>query len=96
MLGTRTTVVVAAVVAATGAVATALDGVWDLFVLFVVLTVAQVLLLVLFFGPRRLVTVRSDLGRWLDMRATLTGEPVARLTDRSIASVRAGLLPADD
>jgi hypothetical protein len=96
VLVVKMTVLFAIVVAAIGAVAASLDGEWDFFVLFCALALLQAALGGLLVGPRRIVTVRSDLARWTDERSALTGEPSQRIIDRSIAAYRAGLFVSDD
>jgi hypothetical protein len=43
-------------------------------------------------GRRRRVTLRSDLARWVTLRANVGGEPVSRVVDRAVSAYRAQLV----
>jgi hypothetical protein len=95
MLTARTLVLAAASVATVGTIAACIEGNLDLAVVFVVLVALHVGLLYALSGPRRLLTVRLDLARWVEHRAATTGESVDHVLDRCVASYRAGMT-ADD
>ena len=78
----------AVVVAAAGAVDAATGRVWDQ--LTVLIFVGALIVAALVVGrPRRpIVSVRSDLARWLRDRAVVEGEDLDALVDRSIATYR--------
>jgi hypothetical protein len=96
MVGVKIGLGAAVVVAAVGALATAMSRDWDLCVVFVALLVIQAALTVALLGSRRLVTLRIDLARWAEERSALTGEPVAPIIDRAVAAYRDGLTGPDD
>lgn len=64
---------------------------WDLFSIFVLTSLAQVALLLRQFARRTPVSLRSDLARWAQSRAQITGEPVDDVVDRAVAFHRDGL-----
>jgi hypothetical protein len=59
--------------------------------IFALIAVLQLLVLGGLRVGRRAVGVRADLATWIDEQAAATGEPAARITDRAVASYRAGL-----
>jgi hypothetical protein len=95
---TITRVVLSAMVvtAAVGAADAAVGGQWDLFMLFVALAVAAIVLMVRTFVGRPLVAVRADLVRWMATEAATADEPTAQVADRAIAAWRSGLTTPDD
>lgn len=76
------------------------DGVrgreWDTTVLFGVLAVTLAGLLAATLLGRPLVAIRADLARWLEGRASVTGDRPGALADRALAAYRAGLVGAED
>lgn len=96
MLGVKMALGAAVVVAAVGAAAAALAADWDTFAILVALLVTQAGIAAALWGPRRLVTLRADLARWATQRASVTGEPLAGIVDRSVAAYRDGLTGRDD
>lgn len=95
MFGVRLALGAALTVTAVGAVATAVDGSWDLFVLFVFVLVCQAGIGIALTGSRRLVSLRADLARWAEERAAVTGEPAPRIVDRCVAAYRDGQVGPD-
>lgn len=96
MFGVKTALGAAVAAAGVGVVAAALDGNWDLVIVIGFVMVCQAGIALALLGPRRLTTVRSDLARWADERAAVTGEPVPRIVDRCVAAYRDELLAPDD
>lgn len=74
------------VVLSIGLVDAAISGEWDLFVLFVVGFGLGVALFVRFESRRPAVPIRRDLVAWLRDRASVSGESLATVTDRAIAT----------
>jgi hypothetical protein len=83
------------VVAGVGAVDTARSSQGDLFACFVVLGLIGVVLAVRLVVGRPTITLRADLVRWLAARSQLSGEPLARVADRAVATYRASLEGSD-
>ena len=81
----------ATIVAAIGVVDTAIEGDWERLVLFGVLLGILVAVQIRLVTSRRDVAVRTDLVRWLERRAAVTGETREVLADRAIAAYREGL-----
>ena len=79
------------VVAGVGAVDTARSSQGDLFACFVALGLIGVVLAVRLVVGRPTITLRADLVRWLAARSQLSGEPLARVADRAVATYRASL-----
>jgi hypothetical protein len=69
-----------------GSVDAGFAGQWDLFVLFVVGLVLNLALLVRVESRRPAIPVRRDLVAWLRERASISGESLATVTDRAIAT----------
>jgi hypothetical protein len=67
------------------------DGNGDLIVLLTIVLVLLVTAVAAILRARSAIPLRSDLSTWLRRQAAATGEPVARLADRCVASYRAGL-----
>lgn len=91
----RVALVGAVVSSAVGALAAALDGNWDLSVLFGVVLLSQAGIAGALLGRRRMTTLRVDLAQWADQRSALTGEPIGRIVDRCVAAYRDALLGRD-
>lgn len=79
-------------VALVGAVDAAIGGNWDLFAVFVLVAVLQLLLMLRTNGRRPSIPIRADLVRWLRDRASAEGEPAELVADRAISAYRADLL----
>jgi len=79
------------IVAAIGATDAVVASTWDLAVLFLVISAIALVTLLRSWTGRRSVPVRSDLARWLHVRADEGGERVDDLVDRAIAAHRAGI-----
>ena len=79
------------VITGVGALDAATGHVWDHLVVFVLAGIVQALLLLGLQAHRPAVPIRSDLVAWLRVRAATTGEPMERIADRCISSVRADL-----
>jgi hypothetical protein len=85
----RPLLVLAVLAAAVGLVDAAVGGVGDHVVLFAVILVAVTGSLTAALGRRTTLTVRADLGRWLQERAAAGGERPADVADRAIGAYRA-------
>lgn len=83
------------VVAGVGAVDSARGDEDDLLALFVALALIGVVQAVRLVVGRPTVTLRADLVRWLAERSQLSGEPLARVADRAVATYRASLTDAE-
>lgn len=88
----RAVLLVTLLVAAVGALDAAIGRVWDLFTVFVLVGLLQLVLLLRISGRRPTVPVRADLVRWLRDRAEAEGESAERIIDRAVSSYRAGLV----
>ena len=88
--------VVSAVAIAVALVDVIIAGTWDTAVVLGFALLLQLLLIASLHAPRPTVSLRGDLYRWLDERASATGEPVERITDRCVAAYRANLTADDD
>lgn len=92
----RVVLLVTLLVAAVGALDAAIGGVWDLFTVFVLVALLQLVLLLRISGRRPAVPLRADLVRWLRDRAEAEGESAERIIDRAVSSYRAGLVGDQD
>ena len=90
-LSSRVIVTATCAVAAVGAVDAARGRNGDLFVVFLIVTILQLVLLIRLQTGRREVTLRADLAAWVDDRAALTGEPAEQVVDQCVADQRAAL-----
>ena len=81
-------------VAVVGAVDAAVSIDWDLFVVFVLIGLLQLVLLLRLSGRRPALSVRADLVRWLRDRAASEGESTERIVDRAVSAYRDGLVGA--
>lgn len=88
----RAVLLLTLVVAVVGAVDAAVGGVWDLFTVFSLVGVLQLVLLLRLSGRRPAVPVRADLVRWLRDRAAAEGETPERIIDRALGAYRAGMV----
>lgn len=79
-------------VAVVGAVDAAVSIDWDLFVVFVLIGLLQMVLLLRLSGRRPALSVRADLVRWLRDRAASEGESTERIVDRAVSAYRDGLV----
>ena len=79
-----------------GIVDAARDHTFDLLVLYALAVALLAALILRAPRGRSLVAVRADLARWLKRRAAVTGERTEDLTDRAVATYRAGLGDDDD
>ena len=74
-----------------GAVDAVVGRVWDHLAVFLLAAGVEALLLLSLESRRPAVPIRADLVAWLRNRSATTGEPLERIADRCIASVRADL-----
>lgn len=88
----RAVLLVTLLIAAVGALDAAVGRVGDLFTVFVLVGLLQLVLLLRISGRRPTVPVRADLVRWLRDRAEVEGESAERIVDRAVSSYRAGLV----
>jgi hypothetical protein len=86
----------AAVAIAVALVDVVIAGAWDTAVVLGFALFTQLMLIVSLYAPRPTVSLRGDLYRWLDERASATGEPIERVTDRCVAAYRADLTAGTD
>lgn len=84
----RNILVIMAVVAGIATIDAARGDELDLLALLAAVDALTLVLLLRAFGPRRELRVRADLGRWLEERAALTGEPAERIADRALSESR--------
>lgn len=75
-------------VIAVGGIDAAIEGEPDLLAIFVISLVLQMVVLSRMRGRRPTVPLRHDLVRWLDDRASVTGEPLELVADRAVARYR--------
>ncbi|HEX5997139.1 MAG TPA: hypothetical protein VFY84_18530 [Jiangellales bacterium] len=80
-----------AMVVAVALIDVIIAGAWDTVVVLGFALLLQLMLVVSLHAPRPTVSLRGDLYRWLDERASATGEPIEHITDRCIAAYRANL-----
>lgn len=90
-LVTRAIVVALALAASVGLVDAALDRTWDHLALFGITALLAVALLARLSLGRQDIRLRGDHVRWLLHRSELSGEPVAHVADRAVATYRASL-----
>lgn len=88
---TRMLAIAAASVIGVAIVDSAVGRDWDLMVVASLALMLQLLTLVGLGRRRHQVPLRADLARWLEDRASLTGESVETIVDRAIAGYSAGL-----
>jgi ABC-type multidrug transport system fused ATPase/permease subunit len=88
----RAVLVLTVAVAVVGAIDAAVSIEWDLFVVFVLVGLLQLVLLLRLSGRRPTVPVRADLVRWLRDRAAAEGESTERIVDRAVSAYRDGLV----
>ncbi len=88
----RAVLVLTVAVAVVGAIDAAVSVDWDLFVVFVLIGLLQLVLLLRLSGRRPSVSVRADLVRWLRDRAASEGESTERIVDRAVSAYRDGLV----
>lgn len=87
---------ISAVAIAVALIDVVIAGTWDTAVVLGFALFIQLLLIVSLYAPRPTVSLRGDLYRWLDERASATGEPIERITDRCVAAYRADLTAGTD
>ncbi len=91
VLTIRTLLIGAASATTIAVIDAALGNNWDLIVVTAVVLVLQVAALAK-LGRRRLqVPLRADLARWLEDRASVTGESIESIVDRAMAGFAARL-----
>ena len=69
-----------------GAVDAAIGGEWDLFALFAIALLLDLVLVFRLESRRPAIPIRRDLVTWLERRAAISGEPLTAVTDRAIAT----------
>jgi len=82
----RMLVIANIVVSGVGSIDTGIGGEWDLFVLFAMSLVVSIALLLRVESRRPAIPIRRDLVVWLRERASVSGEPLATVTDRAIST----------
>lgn len=88
--------VVALIAASAGAVDAALGRIWDQLAILVAIAALCVAGLVLGRSGRPVMSIRSDLARWLRSRSAVEGERPEALLDRAVATYRRDHLRAPD
>jgi hypothetical protein len=83
--------VITLIVSLVGLADASIGRVWDLFVMFLVLVIVQMLVLLSASGNRVPISLRPDLARWAKQRSQRTGEPLNDVVDRSVAWFQHGL-----
>ncbi len=82
----RMLVTASVVVLAVGAIDAGIGGQWDLFTLFAIGLVLSIALVLRVESRRPAIPIRRDLVLWLRERASVSGESLATVTDRAIAT----------
>ncbi len=95
-LRNRVVLLLVLVVATVGLIASAVNGTWDLTVVFGLTMALQVVILASVQWRRQSVALRRDLVEWLEDRAASSGEPVEAVADRCVAAYRASLVGPSD
>lgn len=88
--------VAALLVASAGAADAALGRIWDQLFILVAVVVLCAVALVLGRSGRPVMSIRSDLARWLRNRAAVEGEHPEALLDRAVATYRRDQVPLGD
>lgn len=88
--------VAALLAASAGAADAALGRIWDQLLILLVIAGLCVTGLVLAHAGRPLISIRSDLVRWLRSRSAIEGERPEALLDRAVATYRRDHLAARD
>lgn len=94
----RTLVTGSVVVLVIGTIDAGISSEWDLFVIFSLALIINLVLMSRIESRRPAIPIRRDLVAWLRDRASISGESLAAVTDRAIATYvdRYGVAPERD
>lgn len=87
-VATKLVVTANVIVVAIGVVDAAIGTDWDLLLLLVFSLILSLALLFRLEAKRPSIPIRRDLVAWLRDRSAISGEPLATVTDRAVATYR--------